>query len=111
MSQQTFELARQLEGAFNSIGASMMSTCFAAKLLAYTYVIGGGSEAVVLHESLNAGIAIAQQKFNIRGGERPDYRGIACVRAFVRELERKGMDTPWLAEIYRRYGIKGNKRC
>lgn len=110
MSQQTFRLASQLEEAFNNIGTSMMTTCFAAKLLAFVYVYGGSNEAVVFNEGLNVGIAIAQQKFNIKGGECPDYRGIACIRTFVKELEHRGDNTPWLVEIYRRYGLKVN-RC
>lgn len=65
MSDETFKLAQQLEEAFNSVGSSMMSMNFAAKLLAYVYVMGGGNEAVVYNEALNAGIAIAAQKFNI----------------------------------------------
>lgn len=106
MSYQTFQLAQQLEEAFNGIGSSMMSLNFAAKLLAYVYVRGGGNEAVTMHEGLNAGIAIAQQKFNIKGGERPDYKGVACIRAFINELERKGDNTPWLKDIYQRYNLK-----
>ena len=46
MSAQTFQLAQQLEEAFNQIGTSMMSMNFAAKLLAYVYVMGGEMEAL-----------------------------------------------------------------
>lgn len=106
MSKETFNLASNLEQAFNSIGTSMMSLNFAAKLLAYVYVMGGGNEAVVNHEGLNAGIAIAQRKFNIFGGETPDYKVIVCIRAFINELERKGDKTPWLKQIYDRYNLK-----
>lgn len=97
MSKETFDLASNLEQAFNSIGTSMMSLNFASKLLAYV---------AVMHEGLNAGIAIAQRKFNIFGGEVPDYKGIICIRAFINELERKGDKTPWLKEIYDRYNLK-----
>lgn len=106
MSYQTFQLAQQLEEAFNSIGTSMMSMNFAAKLLAYVYVMGGGNEAVVCHEGLNAGIAIAQQKFNIKGGEIPMTKSIPVIRAFIMELEKLGDKTPWLQQIYSRYNIK-----
>ena len=106
MSKETFDLASNLEQAFNSIGTSMMSLNFASKLLAYVYVMGGGNEAVVYNEELNAGIAIAQRKFNIFGGEKPDYKGIVCIRAFINELERKGDKTPWLKQIYDRYNLK-----
>lgn len=100
-----FQLAQQLEEAFNQVGGSMMSLNFAAKLLAYTYVMGGGNEAVVYNEALNAGIAIASQKFNIKGGGIPDVRSIPVIRAFVLELEREGDNTKWLQEIYTRYNI------
>jgi hypothetical protein len=49
MSSVTFQLASQLEEAFNAVGASMMSDEFAGKLLAYVYVMGGGNEAFI-HE-------------------------------------------------------------
>lgn len=106
MSIQTFQLAQQLEEAFNQVGASMMSLNFAAKLLAYVYVMGGGNEAVCYNESLNAGIAIAQQKFNIKGGEIPMAKSIPVIKAFIKELEQLGDDCPWLQQIYYRYNIK-----
>ena len=34
-----FQLAQQLEETFNQVGSSMMSMNFAAKLLAYVYVM------------------------------------------------------------------------
>lgn len=105
MSNFTFQLAQQLEEAFNQVGGSMMSMNFAAKLLAYVYVMGGGNEAVVYNETLNAGIAIASQKFNIKGGEIPEWKSIPVIHAFVNELERRGDDTPWLQEIFSRYNI------
>ena len=100
-----FQLAQQLEEAFNQVGSSMMSMNFAAKLLAYVYVMGGGNEAVVYNEGMNAGIAIASQKFKIKAEEIPEARAIPIIRAFIKELERKGDDTPWLKEIFNRYYI------
>ena len=111
MSAETFKLAQQLEEAFNSVGSSMMSMNFAAKLLAYVYVMGGGNEAVVYNEALNAGIAIAAQKFNIKGGSIPMAKSIPVIRAFILELERKGEDTPWLSDIYNRYNIMYHTNC
>lgn len=106
MSIATFKLAGDLEEAFNKVGASMMTTAFAAKLLAYVYVRGGGNEAVVYNEALNAGIAIAQRKMRILGGEVPDRRALATIPVYIRELEKKGDDTPWLKEIYERYRLR-----
>lgn len=81
MSAETFKLAQQLEEAFNSVGSSMMSMNFAAKLLAYVYVMGGGNEAVVYNEALNAGIAIAAQKFHIKGGSVPKAKSIPVIKS------------------------------
>lgn len=98
-----------MEAAFNSVGSSMMSAEFAAKLLAYVYVMGGGNEAVTLHEGLNAGIGIAQQKFRILGGEVPDADGVKLIQQYVKELEKDMEKTAWLQEIYTRYNLKPTK--
>jgi hypothetical protein len=105
MSIQTYQLARDMERAFNQIGASMMTADFAAKLLAYVYVMGGGNEAVTMHEALNAGIAIAQQKFNISGGETPSAQGVTLIKKYIAELEKDLEETPWLNEILNRYNL------
>lgn len=102
----TSQLAAQMEEAFNLIGSSMMSNGFAAKLLAYVYVYGGGNEAVVYNEGLNAGIAIAQQKFNIKGGEIPKRISIPLIKVYVKQLQKYGKNTEWLDEIYQRYNLK-----
>lgn len=103
------QLAGQLEEAFNQIGASMMNNEFAAKLLAYLYVMGGGNEAVVLHQGLNAGIMIAQQKFNLKGGEIPSAEGVKLIQQYIKELEATMEDTPWLQEIFTRYHLDPKK--
>lgn len=98
-----WQLAQQLEEAFNQIGTSMMSDEFAAKLLAFTYVLGG--EVTVLHEGLNAGIAMASQKFNIKGGEIPHADKLPILNKYIKEMEEGYDKTPWLSEIYTRYNI------
>jgi hypothetical protein len=109
-------MAQQMEEAFNLIGESMMKTEFAAKMLAYLYVCGGGNEAVVLHEGLNAGMGIASQKFHIKGGEVPDMEGVVLIQQYIKELEaaEKNKDfqtnpvvyVPWLKEIFDRYHLR-----
>jgi hypothetical protein len=108
--------AREMEAAFNSIGVSMMSDDFAAKLLAYVSVMGGGNEAVVTNKKLLAGIGIAQQKFNIKGGEVPDANGITLFQKYVAELEtyikeskEPFADDFWLKEVFDRYDFKWGK--
>lgn len=98
-------LAAQLEASFNQFGASMMRDDFAAKLLAYVYVMGDENKAVVLHQGLHAGIRIAQQKFNLYGGEVPSAVGVRLLQKYIPELERKGLHCPWLSEIEKRYNL------
>lgn len=130
------QLAPQLEEAFNQIGSSMMEKHFAAKLLAFTYVFGGGNEAVTMHSGLNAGILIAQEKFKIKGGCIPDAEGVKLIQQYIKEAEAaetlaklnqsaykkqpKGLEKsfdyflrqalPWLNEIYERYELNQQGR-
>jgi hypothetical protein len=101
-----YDFARELEAAFNSVGASVMSADFAAKLLAYVFVMGGGNEAVTMNAKLNVGIAIAQQKFNLYGGEAPSAQDVGLIKRYVAELEKNGKETAWLGEIFERYDFK-----
>lgn len=77
--ERAWELGGQLEDAFQSVGMSMMGADFAAKLLAWVLVMGGGNEAVTHHERVVADIAVAQAKFRLRGGERPDAEGLSLI--------------------------------
>ncbi len=104
-NSNTFQLAGQMEEAFNSVGESMMSDDFAGKLLAYLLDMGGNSEIVVVHTGLNAGIAIAQQKFNMKGGEVPKIEGIIIFNKYLKEIKQYGLATEWLWEIYLRYNL------
>jgi len=106
----TYKLAGDMEKAFNQVGASMMSDDFACKLLAYLSVMGGGNEIVVTHIGLNAGIAIAQAKLNIYGGEIPKRELLPKLKSYIRELELTREDTLWLSEIYERYQLTKSKR-
>lgn len=107
--QGQFQLAQQLEEAFESIGCSMMSDDFACQLLAFTYVCG--SELCVLHGGLNAGIAIASQKLNIKGGEMPNPELVPKLQGYIKQLEKEATYTPWLKDIYHRYQIKDKDQC
>lgn len=113
-------LAGMLEQAFEQLGTSMMSDDFAAKLLAYCYVIG--DEACVLHKGLNAGLMMAQQKANIYGGCVPNWKIVKYMQIYIKDLERtrdgiskEKMDggemknivelLPWVKEIFVRYEL------
>ena len=91
----TFKLAQDMEASFNAVGHSMMSDEFACKLLAYCLVFGN-DENVVLHTGLNAGLAIASQKFNIKGGEIPNVKLLPLFNQYVKELREKGESCEWL---------------
>jgi hypothetical protein len=109
-------LAAQLEQMFNKVGSSMMSDDFCAKLLAFTYHFN--TELVVLHKGLNAGIMIAQEKANMKGGCVPDPVIVREFNRYMLDLEKgeeeekeKGKDAylkhaPWLQEIYDRYELE-----
>lgn len=115
----SYQLAQDLEQAFEQIGMTMMTDDFAAKLLAYVYVMGGGNEAVVLHKGLNAGIGVAQQKANLKGGEIPNAKMLPLIQMYIKELElaeknpahkeywykNPSRAVPWLKEIYTRYEL------
>jgi ABC-type amino acid transport system permease subunit len=124
MSKGNWGLAQDLEQAFNLVGESMMKPEFAAQLLAFTYVIGG--EATVLSESMNAGIAIASQKFNIKGGEVPKAEYMFLLKSKILQMEiaiagfKCNKETvtmkeltkvlPWLQGIWDRYNIHPDKQ-
>lgn len=99
--------AGQLEEAFNNIGASMMSYEFAGKLLAFLLKYGGGMEAVTHHSGLNAGIMIAQEKCNLKGGCIPDVKGVASFQKYHKELmqEKEDLSCEWLWEIFMKYEL------
>lgn len=99
-------LASQLEASFEGIGCSMMKDEFAAKLLAFLYVMGGGNEAVTFNTDLVAGIHIAQKKFNMYGSEYATPDGITLIKKYVKELEKERGKCEWLDEIEKRYDIQ-----
>src|SRR3954470_15976228 len=100
---EPYDLPGMMEQAFEQIGSTMMDDVFAAKLLAYVYVIG--PEVCVSHKGLNAGIQIAQQKAMLFGGHVPRQQILPLIRKYVDELEQDLEKTTWLQEIYHRYGL------
>ena len=100
-------LAGQLEEAFNNIGSSMMTYDFAGKLLAFLLKYGGGMEAVTHHAGLNAGIMIAQEKCNLKGGCIPTMEGVQAFQKYYKELnaEKQDLECDWLWEVFMRYEL------
>lgn len=119
-------LAAMMQQAFEQIGMSMMSDDFAAKVLAFVYIFG--SELCVLHEGLNAGIMIAQQKANLYGGNIPNATMLPLIQQRIKELEWAfkiekmsreeyieavpGLieGVSWMHEIYDRYQLQSPGR-
>ena len=85
----------------------MMTYEFAGKLMAFLLKYGGGMEAVTHHKGLNAGIMIAQEKCNIKGGCIPTTEGLMAIQKYHKELEaeKEDMECPWLWEIFMRYEL------
>jgi len=105
MSHQDFKLAQDIQSAFMSIGHSAINADFACKLLAYTYVMGGGNKAVVLNPAMNAGIGMATQLLNLKGGEIPNADLLPNLQQRIAELEEDMENTAWLPEIGERYHL------
>jgi hypothetical protein len=98
--------AMDLQEAFMSIGTSMIKPDFACKLLAYVLVMGGGNEAAVMNPLMNAGIGMAAQLLNIKGGCVPNAELLPELQKRIRELEDNMENTEWLPEIGDRYNLK-----
>ena len=105
--EKSTNFAGQLEEAFNNIGSSLMTYEFAGKLLAFLLKYGGGMEAVTHHKGLNAGIMIAQEKCNMKGGCIPTIEGVKAFQKYNKELseEKQDLECEWLWEIYMRYEL------
>lgn len=95
-----------LEAAFNSIGLSLYTDEWSCKVLAFAFCYGSECEAVVLNPALNFAIQTAQQKLNIKGEEQPDIQRAPMLMKYIQELRKQGKETPWLKDIYKRYGFK-----
>ena len=121
---EAYNFAQEIEASFNEFGRSTMTDDFAAKLLAFVFVMGGGNEEVTHHPGLVWGIATAQKKFKLCGGEIPDAKGMKLITSRVAELMNvaelmkklrgdysiKWNDVPWLKEISERYGLNNELR-
>ena len=69
MSADAIKSFRDFAAAFESIGHPLYSDELCGRLLAYAAV--SGSEDVVLNHALCGAILVAQDTFNIKGGEVP----------------------------------------
>ena len=69
-----------------TVGLPIISTDTAARLMAITYVYGGGNEALVLSPKFQCDCKYIQKKFGIQGGEVPDAKFASTLRSYVSKL-------------------------
>ena len=92
-----------------TVGLPIISTDTAARLMAITYVYGGGNEALVLSPKFQCDRKYIQERFGIQGGEIPDADFASTLRSYVKELENSKVCPQWVHDLMkRRYNIKLN---
>ena len=88
-----------------TVGLPIISTDTAARLMAITYVYGGGNETLILSPKFQCDCKYIQKRFGIQGGEIPDAGFAFTLRSYVKELEKYvGKNF-----IIRTYSYKGSK--
>jgi hypothetical protein len=97
--------ALDVESAFNSIGLSMYSDLFAARLMAWLLVFGGNYEATTQNQGLLFAIKACQKKLNIFGGEVPKGELLSVFRKSLMEIGDNGVNVDWVQEIFKRYNL------
>ena len=92
-----------------AVGLPIISTDTAARLMAITYVYGGGNGTLVLSPKFQCDCKYIQKKFGIQGGEVPDADFASTLRSYVNELENSKECPQWVNDLMnKRYNIKLN---
>ena len=92
-----------------TVGLPIISTDTAARLMAITYVYGGGNEALVLSPKFQCDRKYIQERLGIQGGEIPAADFASTLRSYVKELENSKVCPQWVHDLMkRRYNIKLN---
>ena len=92
-----------------TVGLPIISTDTAARLMAITYVYGGGNEALVLSPKFQCDRKYIQKKFGIQGSEVPDAKFATFLQTYVKELENSKECPQWVNDLMnKRYNIKLN---
>lgn len=90
-----------------TVGLPIISTDTAARLMAITYVYGGGNETLILSPKFQCDCKYIQKRFGIQGGEIPDAGFASTLRSYVKELENSKVCPQWVHDLMkRRYNIK-----
>ena len=92
-----------------AVGIPIISTDTAARLMAITYVYGGGNETLVLSPKFQCDCKYIQNKFGIQGSEVPDAKFSTFLQTYVKELENSKVCQQWVHDLMEsRYNIKLN---
>ena len=92
-----------------AVGMPIISTDTAARLMAITYVYGGGNDILVLSPNFQCDCKYIQKKFGIQGSEVPDAKFATFLQTYVKELENSKECPQWVRDLMnRRYNIKLN---
>lgn len=90
-----------------TVGLPIISRDTAARLMAITYVYGGGNETLILSPKFQCDCKYIQKRFGIQGGEIPDAEFASTLRSYVKELENSKVCPQWVHDLMkRRYNIK-----
>lgn len=103
MTPSLIQTFRDFAAAFVSIGCPIYSDDMCGRLLAYCAL--SGSEDVVLNPALNGAIMVAQDAFNIKGGEVPHMAKMVYWQKAMQDLRTTGTKSEWWPAFAERYDI------
>jgi hypothetical protein len=92
-----------LEGALNQLGLSLYTDEWAAKVLAFVNALKGTDEAVATNPALFFAIQCSFNK--LYPDQRLNPAMVDLLNTYSRELADKGLQTPWLKDIAKRYEL------
>lgn len=90
-----------------TVGLPIISTDTAARIMAITYIYGGGNEMLVLSPKFQCDCKYIQKRFGIQGGEIPGAEFASVLKGYVKELEGSKECPQWVHDLMKkRYNIK-----
>lgn len=118
------EEIESMRGFQRNLWASMLQTSFVAgikiisddtccKLLAWVFVLGGGTEESTHNIKLNTALMHAQKRANLLGGERVNLEFLEPIKNYSQDLnnfiEKKAQRPEWLTKLETEYNIAPHK--
>jgi hypothetical protein len=108
MMEDEILLGLRMEEELNKLGLSMYTDEWAAKVLAFTCCLNGTDEVVVTNPGLCFAIQCCFKKLYPDSKLNPAL-GEMVVK-YIKELRQNGLETEWIDEIFKRYGLTGVRR-